>query len=95
MSDKFRSIKAFKEFEQRDPSQRMLSSSGPQVEQAAVSELRVLATVKAQLGGMLVVEIAQALATTPGAVERAALNLAKEGLVDVRDEAGALRIVAK
>jgi hypothetical protein len=99
-AEKFRSIKAFKEFEESSgggpssgptsglPEERSLGAAGGPALADEVSSLRVLAAVKRRDGGVRRSELVHELHASPEAVESAVLRLVKEGLVTVKAGAG-------
>jgi DNA-binding MarR family transcriptional regulator len=82
--NKFRSLRAFKTFEQRSSeSSRTLAktSGGDDDEAGAISPLHVLSTIKAHADGIEIVDLASALHTSIAAVNAAILRLLDEKLV--------------
>lgn len=95
MHDKFRSIQAFKRFEQR--SAQRDDTQGDPVGESGSSDrnaLRVLATVKAHKGALPLERIAAELAISHKAVEEAVLRLERDQLVTVHAEADVLLVSA-
>lgn len=85
MSDKFRSIKAFKDFEQRSLGGGGSAATAELSEE--VSPIRLLAVVKKHPHGVRRSDLANEVAVPLPAVDDALLHLLKEDLVRV--EAGA------
>jgi len=84
---KFRSIKAFRDLEERPaPSERTLSTVSSAAEPEPLSPFRLLALLKERPGGATRGELAQDLHVAAPALDGALLKLYKEGLVEV--EAG-------
>lgn len=84
---KFRSIQAFRQFEQKAPpgsAGRQLGDSGEAL--ATVSPIHVLAAVKRRPDGVSRVELVRQLGGDAAAVDTAILRLLKEELVVVRQQ---------
>ncbi len=85
MTDKFRSIKAFKKFEEESQSrQRSLEAEEQSSDAQAPSPLRVMARLKERSGRVRRRDLADDLGVPPPALEGPLLRLFKEGLVTVQ-----------
>ncbi len=88
MPDKFRSIKAFKRFEEESRSRRERTLGSPEQGGQAgqeVNVLKVFARVKASTGGVSREELARDLGIPLPALDTALLRLVKEELIAVHE----------